>query len=116
MSGFAPFVDAPVDRTGTPERGVRNDRNFRKAIEVGRLDAPGWDGHHPNRIAYQSAVQMSAPMPASEVTVGVKYGYSINARPATSCGGRACFLPYTNSTNPMPPGINERNSQVAVDS
>ena len=58
---------------------------------------------------------MVAPMATSDTMPVVKYGYTMNSNPAAKCGHRCCFFPYTNSTNPMPPGINERNSQVAAD-
>src|SRR6266496_3633294 len=32
--------------------------------------------------------------------------------PATRCGHRCCFFPYTNSTKPMPAGIIDKKIQV----
>lgn len=55
---------------------------------------------------------MAAPVAVSDTRPGVKYGYTINSSPAARCGHRCCFFPYTNSTNPTPPGISETNSHV----
>jgi hypothetical protein len=55
---------------------------------------------------------MAAPVAISDRRLGVKYGYTVNNTPATMWGHRCCFFPYTKSTNPMPPGINETRSQV----
>ena len=55
---------------------------------------------------------MAAPVAISEARPGVKYGYAINRSPATKCGYRLCFFPYTNSTNPIRPGMSDTNSHV----
>ena len=68
--------------------------------------------HHPARTASHSATPSATPTSVSAATLVAKYGYTMNARPAARCGHRSCFLPYTNSTNPTPPGMSERKSQV----
>ena len=66
----------------------------------------------PFATAYQSADPISTPTPMSMLIVVVTYGYTDNAAPATMCGQRPCFLPYTNSTKPIPLGMSDRNSHV----
>ena len=36
----------------------------------------------------------------------------MSSSPATICGHRSCFFPYTNRTNPTPLGMNDTNSHV----
>ena len=55
---------------------------------------------------------MTKAIATSETRSVVKYGYAINVSPATNCGQRCCFRPYTNSTNPIPAGMSDRNSHV----
>ena len=52
------------------------------------------------------------PTTASDITVVAKYGYTIKITPAANCGHRCCFLPYVNSTNPMPLGMSDNISHV----
>src|SRR5215510_3883203 len=68
--------------------------------------------HQPSRIAYQSMNPMTAPVTTNDTRLVAKYGYTMNASPAATCGHRSCFLPYTNSTNPTPPGMSETKSHV----
>jgi hypothetical protein len=63
-------------------------------------------------IAYQSMNPMTAPVAATDTRLVAQYGYTRSASPATICGHRPCFLPYTNRTNPTPPGMSETNSHV----
>ena len=55
---------------------------------------------------------MALPVARSDITVVAKYGYTMNSRPAAKCGHRCCFLPYVNSTNPMPLGMSDNISHV----
>src|SRR5262249_23221380 len=68
--------------------------------------------HQPSRIAFQSMNPMTAPVATNDTRLVAKYGYTMSSSPATICGHRPCFLPYTNRTNPTPPGMSEANSHV----
>src|SRR3954464_6378397 len=66
--------------------------------------------HHPCLIAFPIAPTIPAPTRRLAVMLGTKYGYTINAIPAATCGYRSCFLPYVNSTKPRPLVMSDRNS------
>src|SRR6516165_8570181 len=55
---------------------------------------------------------MTAPVATNDTRLVAKYGYPMNSSPAANSGHRSCFLPYTNSTNPMPLGMSDMNSHV----
>src|SRR5262249_2842535 len=63
-------------------------------------------------IAYQRINPITAPVATSDTRLVAKYGYTMNSSPAANSGHRSCFLPYTNSTNPMPFGMSDTNSHV----
>ena len=68
--------------------------------------------YQPSRIAYQRMNPMTRPVATRETRLVAKYGYTMNTSPAASCGQRSCLFPYTNSTNPMPPRMSDKNSRV----
>ena len=55
---------------------------------------------------------MTTPMAISDTRLVAKYGYAMNISPAANCGQRCCFLPYTNSTNPIPAVMSDKNSHA----
>src|SRR3954466_8276782 len=61
-------------------------------------------------MAIHIAPTIPAPTTRLAIRLGTKYGYTISATPAATCGYRSCFLPYVNSTKPRPLVMSERNS------
>src|SRR3989442_4921080 len=73
--------DASVKTLTTPT--TRDDRTIDHLL----------NSYHPSRMAVHNSAPSSVPTPTRDIMVGVKYGYTMNARPVASCGQRCCFLP-----------------------
>src|SRR5436190_9822356 len=106
-------------RPGSKPPGWRSGARVRAEIPARQgIDSSGdrrkgsWPPYQPSRIAYQRTNPMTAPTAHIDTRLVVKYGYTMNSSPAINCGHRCCFLPYTNSTKPIPPGNSETNNHA----